>query len=110
MGENTSPSPRPAVYSRAVVSPLWVARLEVSQKTAEKLASRHDLNWQDVRDAIVCVRDLQYAWDDNPERGLRALIQVTYEARRASSSSIRWMIRSATSTPWEVPTPNDTFT
>jgi hypothetical protein len=75
--EQERPYPaRVGVYSRAVVSPLWVARLEVSQKTAEKLATRHGLNWQEVHDAIVCVRDLRYGWDNDPVRGLRALVEV----------------------------------
>jgi hypothetical protein len=57
-------------------APLWVARLIVSQKTAEKLAGRHRLNWQDVRDSVVCVSGLRYAWDRDPERGRRALVEV----------------------------------
>jgi hypothetical protein len=40
---------------------MWVARLIVSQKTAEKLAGRHGLTWQEVRDSVVCVSGLRYA-------------------------------------------------
>jgi hypothetical protein len=59
-----------------MTAPLWVARLIVSQKTAEKLAGRHGLNWQEVRDAVVCVSGLQYSWNHHSERGRRALVEV----------------------------------
>jgi len=59
-----------------VVSPLWVAQLIVSDATAQKLVGKHQLDWRDVRDAIVCVRGLRYAWDHDPERGRRALVEV----------------------------------
>ena len=59
-----------------MVPPLWVARLIVSQATAEKLTARHGLDWQEVHDAFVCVSGLRYAWDDDPERGLRALVEA----------------------------------
>jgi hypothetical protein len=45
--------------SRYVAVPLWVARLIVSQKTAEKLAGRHELDWHEGHDAVVCVAGLQ---------------------------------------------------
>lgn len=61
---------------------LWVARLIVSQKTAEKLAGRHGLDWQDVRDAVVCVAGLRYAWHDHTERGRRALVEVEIQGRQ----------------------------
>jgi hypothetical protein len=54
----------------------------VSQATAEKLAGRHGLDWQEVRDAVVCVAGLQYAWDDHPERGRRALVEVEIRGMR----------------------------
>jgi hypothetical protein len=70
------------VYSRAVTAPLWVARLIISQKTAAKLAGRHGLERQEVHDAIVCVADLRYTWDDHPERGRRALVEVEIRGTR----------------------------
>lgn len=63
-------------YSRDVTAPLWVAKLIISQKKGAKLAGRHGVDWQEVRDAIVCVTGLLYVWDDNPERGRRALVDV----------------------------------
>ena len=68
--------PRPMLYSPAVVPSLWVAELIVSDKTAHKLAVRHGLDWQEVRDALVCVRGLRYGWHDDPVRGRRALVEV----------------------------------
>jgi hypothetical protein len=55
---------------------LWVARLIVSQATRAKLSSRHHLDSDEVRDAIVCVAGLPYRWDDDPERGRRALVET----------------------------------
>jgi hypothetical protein len=65
-----------------VVEPLWVAHLIVSDATAQKLAARHDLDWRDVRDAIVCVRGLRYVWNHHPERGRRALVEIVLRGRR----------------------------
>jgi hypothetical protein len=65
-----------------VAAPLWVARLIVSQKTAEKLASRHGLDWHEVHDAVVCVAGLQYTWDVHPERGRRALVEAGIRGMR----------------------------
>jgi hypothetical protein len=64
-----------------VTAPLWVARLIISARTAGKLTSRHGLDWQEVHDAIVGVRGLRYVWDDDPERGRRALVEVTIRGR-----------------------------
>lgn len=55
---------------------IWVAQLLVSDATARKLAARHGLWVADVRDAVVCVSGLPFAWHDHPERGLRAIVQV----------------------------------
>jgi hypothetical protein len=59
-----------------VVPPLWVAKLIVSQATAEKLSAHHGLDWEEVRDAIVCVRELRYTWNYHPERGRRAMVEA----------------------------------
>lgn len=56
--------------------PLWVARLIISQATRTKLSSKHHLNADDVLDAVVCVEGLPYVWDDDPERGRRALVGI----------------------------------
>lgn len=61
---------------------LWVARLIISHATAGKLASKHGLDWRDVRDAIVCVRGLRYTWHYHPDRGRRALVELTINGGR----------------------------
>jgi hypothetical protein len=61
---------------------LWVAKLIVSAATAEKLAAKHRLDSREVRAAIVGVAGLTYVWHDHPERGRRALIEVSISGRR----------------------------
>lgn len=61
---------------------LWVAKLLVSDATAKKIDSLHHVTKDEVRDAVVCVEGLQYAEDDDPERGWRALVQVTMGNRK----------------------------
>ncbi len=56
---------------------VWVAELRVSKATKEKLAARHNLDVDDVRLAIQCVEGLRYTWDDDPIRGLRAIVEAT---------------------------------
>jgi hypothetical protein len=53
-----------------------VARLLISPRTAEKIQSVHNLDPWAVYDALVCVRALTYVWDENPERGRRALVTI----------------------------------
>jgi hypothetical protein len=48
----------------------------ISEATRTKLSALHRLNADEVRDAVVCVSGLPYAWDDDPERGRRALVGV----------------------------------
>jgi len=56
-------------------APIWVARLEIGSRTADKLSRAHGLSADDVWDALVCVAELRAAWDDHPDRGRRALIE-----------------------------------
>lgn len=37
----------------------------------------------EVRDAVECVYNLRFVWDDDPERGLRAIVEVSLRGRRA---------------------------
>lgn len=55
---------------------LWVARLVISDPTKQKISSKHGLDWRDVNQALVGVSGLDYIWDDDPQRGLRALVQA----------------------------------
>ena len=68
-------------YGQSVAQYLWVAKLYVSERTAQKLAERHKLDYRDVIDAVVCVRGLAYTWEDHPERGRRAKVEATIGGR-----------------------------
>ena len=59
-----------------MVEEIWVADLKISRATAEKISRKHHITGQEVRDAVVCVRGLRFTWDDDPERGLRALVET----------------------------------
>ncbi len=62
--------------------PIWVARLEISSRTVDKLSRAHGLSAADVRDALVCVAGLRATWDDHPDRGRRALIELFLNGQR----------------------------
>jgi hypothetical protein len=64
------------------VTALWVAVLHISEKTAQKITSRHQLDPEDVRSVIVCQAGLLFTWDDDEERGRRAIVQVHVGRRR----------------------------
>lgn len=55
---------------------LWVARLDVSHATAQKIINMHGLSEQEVRDAVECVAGLSFVWDDDLERGRRAIVET----------------------------------
>lgn len=58
-----------------------MAELRISRRTAQKLSAVHRLQADDVRGAVQCVGGLQFVWDDDPERGLRAIIRVRVAGR-----------------------------
>lgn len=60
----------------------WVARLYVSDRTAEKLTRKHRLTVQEVEAAVLCVAGLRGVWDDHPERGHRFILEVFIRSRR----------------------------
>ncbi|MDP9443277.1 MAG: hypothetical protein M3P83_02570 [Actinomycetota bacterium] len=62
---------------------LWVADLQISSRTADKIQGQHGITPHEVRDAIVCVRGLQYVWKEHPERGLRAIVHTKIRGREA---------------------------
>jgi hypothetical protein len=64
---------------------LWVANLIISPAIAAKLASLHSLDAEEIRDAIQCVKGLRYAWNDHPERGRRAYVEVMIGERRVQA-------------------------
>jgi len=55
---------------------IWVAELRVSDATAAKISSKHGLDVDDIRAAIVGVPGLTFAWHDHPVRGLRAIVEL----------------------------------
>ncbi len=62
-----------------VFRPFWVARLHVSERTAEKLASKHGLRTADLRDEVVCRRGLGARENRDPERGVRLYVDVVIQ-------------------------------
>ncbi len=56
---------------------IWVADLKISRATAEKISGKHGIAGQEVREAVECVPGLLATWDNDPERGLRALVMVS---------------------------------
>jgi hypothetical protein len=61
---------------------VWIGDLWVSQRTAEKLQSKHGLSAEEVAGAIVQVAGLSYRWHDHPERGRRLLLDVEIRGMR----------------------------
>jgi hypothetical protein len=59
-----------------VSATLWVAELRISRATARKLASKHGLEAEEVREAVQCVTGLRFIWDRHPQRGLRAIVET----------------------------------
>lgn len=59
---------------------IWVDQLRISERVAKKIEDLHaPLTAEWVRSAVVRVEGLDFAWDFESERGLRALVQVQYE-------------------------------
>lgn len=63
---------------------LWVAELSISRRTAQKIAQAHGITEGELRDAVECVQGLYGRWDDDPERGRRAVIDVEIRGRPAT--------------------------
>ena len=62
---------------------LWVAELFVSARTATKIWGVHRIDPGEVYDELVCRSRLVYEWDDDEERGLRAIVTITIRAKPA---------------------------
>lgn len=65
------------------VRSLWVAELRISERTAAKIRGKHHVDPEDVRVALVGVQRLQYVWDDDKERGSRAIVSLRLRGRSA---------------------------
>lgn len=55
---------------------VWIARLAVSERTREKIATKHGLDVADLRAHLVAVAGLDYRIDHDPERGRRLVLVV----------------------------------
>jgi hypothetical protein len=55
---------------------IWIAVLNISDRTAAKVQGKHGVSRPDILDALVAVEGLPYRWDNDPERGLRAIVTV----------------------------------
>ncbi len=62
---------------------IWVARLRISQRVAQKIINLHHIEPQEVRDAVECVAGLDFSEDLDPERGWRAIIRATIRGDEA---------------------------
>lgn len=62
---------------------LWVASLAISERTADKIRGRHDIEPDEVVDALVCVEGLEVGWHVDEQRGERALVSITIRGRSA---------------------------
>lgn len=69
-------------HTPVVSERLWVARLHISERTAQKITSVHHITSQEVRDAVELRTGLTYVWDEHPERGRRALVETPIRGRR----------------------------
>jgi hypothetical protein len=68
-----------AVGFRVLLVPttVWIAELIISDRTAEKIASKHRLSPRDVRDAILCRHALIGRWSADRQGNPRVLVRVT---------------------------------
>ena len=55
---------------------IWVAVLHISDATAAKISGLHDFDANEVRLAVQCVSGLRFVWHDDPDRGLRAIVET----------------------------------
>lgn len=60
---------------------LWVARLIISDAVKQKLAAVHGIDWHDVNQALVGQGGLSYFWNNDPERGIRAMVSAEIAGR-----------------------------
>jgi hypothetical protein len=59
-----------------------VAKLYISDRTAQKIVQIHRITPDEVREAVVGVVELRYVWSEDPERGERTIIETTIRGRR----------------------------
>lgn len=69
--------------TRGLVGTLWVAEIHISPRTEEKINSKHGITARQVRDAVVCIEGLDYAYVHHEVRGWRWLVKVHIHDRPA---------------------------
>lgn len=55
---------------------IWVAVVNISPRVAQKIICEHAIEPDEVRQALIGVSGLRFAWDDDAERGWRALVKA----------------------------------
>ena len=61
---------------------IWVAVLRVSPPVRAKLSSKHGLEAEEVAAALIGMDKLVAVWNDDAERGRRAIVEVLLGTRR----------------------------
>lgn len=67
---------------------LWIAELAISDRTADEIRGRHHIEPDEVRQVLVCVPGLEYAWHEDEVRGERALVAVAIRGRPALAGGL----------------------
>jgi len=62
---------------------IWVAQLNISPRTAEKITSKHSITPEEAEQTVQCVSNLDFSWDVDAVRGERAIISVRIRNRPA---------------------------
>ncbi len=53
-----------------------MASLRISQATAHKISTVHGVQADEVKAAVQFVSGLRFTWDEDPDRGRRAIVAV----------------------------------
>ena len=65
---------------------VYIAEVRISRAVAAKLAEKHNVTEQDVRDALVLTRLERAGWDHDHDKGWRLLVTgTTFEGRRLNA-------------------------
>src|SRR5262249_28993453 len=57
-------------------------RVHISSATARKIVQKHGVAVDELRSALVATEGLRFVWDDDPERGRRAIVETWIRGRR----------------------------
>lgn len=67
---------------------IWVEGLLISQKVAQKIRERHGITSRQVREAVVRVAGLDFSWDFQSDRGVRAIVRTRIGDREENEALI----------------------